>query len=100
MCKYDVICKKCVVVGEFGLCKFDGDLFGVFVVFVLMLFVFGYEVVGELVEDCDDLFKGICVVVDLVFVCVVCGVELCVFCCSGCINLCDYVIVGYVLFGL
>ena len=67
---------------------------------VSMPFVPGHEVVGELVEDCDDLPRGTRVVIDPVLACAARGVEPCEPCRSGRTNLCDHVTVGHVSPGL
>ncbi|MGN6613064.1 MAG: zinc-dependent alcohol dehydrogenase [Angustibacter sp.] len=67
---------------------------------VSMPFVPGHEVVGELVEDCDDLPRGTRVVIDPVLACAARGVEPCEPCRSGRTNLCNHVTVGHVSPGL
>lgn len=67
---------------------------------VSMPFVPGHEVVGELVEDCDDLPRGTRVVIDPVLACAARGVEPCEPCRTGRTNLCDHVTVGHVSPGL
>ena len=67
---------------------------------VSMPFVPGHEVVGELVEDCEDLPKGTRVVIDPVLACAARGVEPCEPCRDGRTNLCDHVTVGHVSPGL
>jgi threonine dehydrogenase-like Zn-dependent dehydrogenase len=67
---------------------------------VSMPFVPGHEVVGELVDDCDDLPAGTRVVVDPVLSCAARGLEPCASCRSGRTNLCDHVTVGHLSPGL
>ncbi|HKG50385.1 MAG TPA: alcohol dehydrogenase catalytic domain-containing protein [Actinomycetales bacterium] len=67
---------------------------------VSMPFVPGHEVVGELVDDCDDLPAGTRVVVDPVLACATRGLDPCTSCRSGRTNLCDHVTVGHLSPGL
>jgi threonine dehydrogenase-like Zn-dependent dehydrogenase len=67
---------------------------------VSMPFVPGHEVVGELVDDCDDLAAGTRVVIDPVLACAARGLEPCASCRSGRTNLCDHVTVGHLSPGL
>ena len=67
---------------------------------VSMPFVPGHEVVGELVDDCEDLSAGTRVVVDPVLACAARGLEPCASCRSGRTNLCDHVTVGHLSPGL
>jgi threonine dehydrogenase-like Zn-dependent dehydrogenase len=67
---------------------------------VSMPFVPGHEVVGELLDDCEDLPKGTRVVMDSVLTCAARGVEPCQGCASGHTNLCDRITVGHVAPGL
>jgi threonine dehydrogenase-like Zn-dependent dehydrogenase len=67
---------------------------------VSMPFVPGHEVVGELVDDCEDLPAGTRVVIDPVLACAARGLEPCASCRSGRTNLCDHVTVGHLSPGL
>jgi threonine dehydrogenase-like Zn-dependent dehydrogenase len=67
---------------------------------VSMPFVPGHEVVGELVEDCDDMAAGTRVVLDPVLSCAARGVEACTGCAAGATNRCDRITVGHVSPGL
>jgi threonine dehydrogenase-like Zn-dependent dehydrogenase len=67
---------------------------------VSMPFVPGHEVVGELVDDCEDLPAGTRVVIDPVLACAARGLEPCASCQSGRTNLCDHVTVGHLSPGL
>jgi threonine dehydrogenase-like Zn-dependent dehydrogenase len=67
---------------------------------VSMPFVPGHEVVGELLDDCEDLPKGTRVVMDSVLTCAARGVEPCENCVSGATNRCDRITVGHVTPGL
>lgn len=67
---------------------------------VSMPFVPGHEIVGELLEDCEDLPKGTRVVMDSVLTCAARGVEFCDGCASGSTNRCDRITVGHVAPGL
>lgn len=60
----------------------------------------GHEVVGELVEDCEDLPGGTRVVLDPVLTCAARGVGPCRWCAVGLTSRCDYVTVGHVAPGL
>lgn len=59
-------------------------------------FVPGHEIVGDLVDDCEDLPAGTRVVMDSVLSCAARGVEPCANCQAGTTNLCDRVTVGHV----
>ncbi|MFI5692646.1 zinc-binding dehydrogenase [Kribbella sp. NPDC051586] len=67
---------------------------------VSMPFVPGHEVVGELLDDCEDLPKGTRVVMDSVLTCAARGVEPCENCVTGNTNRCDRITVGHVAPGL
>ncbi|MFC0625153.1 zinc-dependent alcohol dehydrogenase [Kribbella deserti] len=67
---------------------------------VSMPFVPGHEIVGELLDDCEDLPKGTRVVMDSVLTCAARGVEACDGCSSGDTNRCDRITVGHVAPGL
>ena len=67
---------------------------------VSMPFVPGHEVVGDLVEDCEDLPEGTRVVIDPVLACAARGVEPCEACRTGRTNLCDRITVGHLAPGL
>ncbi|MEU4291559.1 alcohol dehydrogenase catalytic domain-containing protein [Kribbella sp. NPDC026596] len=67
---------------------------------VSMPFVPGHEIVGELLDDCEDLPKGTRVVMDSVLTCAARGVEPCENCSSGSTNRCDRITVGHVTPGL
>ncbi|RZU01559.1 threonine dehydrogenase-like Zn-dependent dehydrogenase [Kribbella rubisoli] len=67
---------------------------------VSMPFVPGHEIVGELLDDCEDLPKGTRVVMDSVLTCAARGVELCENCVTGNTNRCDRITVGHVAPGL
>jgi threonine dehydrogenase-like Zn-dependent dehydrogenase len=67
---------------------------------VSMPFVPGHEIVGELLDDCEDLPKGTRVVMDSVLACAARGVEPCDNCVSGATNRCDRITVGHVTPGL
>lgn len=67
---------------------------------VSMPFVPGHEVVGELLDDCDDLPRGARVVLDPVLACAARGLAPCPSCASGRANLCGHVTVGHVSPGL
>lgn len=67
---------------------------------VSMPFVPGHEIVGELLDDCDDLPKGTRVVLDPVLTCAARGVEACAGCASGATNRCDRITVGHLSPGL
>jgi threonine dehydrogenase-like Zn-dependent dehydrogenase len=67
---------------------------------VSMPFVPGHEVVGELLDDCDDLPRGTRVVLDPVLACAARGLPACPMCASGRTNLCNHVTVGHVSPGL
>lgn len=63
---------------------------------VSMPYVPGHEIVGDLLEDCDDLPRGTRVVMDSVVACIARGVEPCPNCQAGLTNLCDRITVGHV----
>jgi threonine dehydrogenase-like Zn-dependent dehydrogenase len=65
-----------------------------------MPFVPGHEVVGELIDRCEDLPAGTRVVLDPVLSCAARGLDACDGCASGATNLCDRVTVGHVAPGL
>jgi len=67
---------------------------------VSMPFVPGHELVGELMDDCEDLPAGTRVVLDPVLTCAARGVEPCENCASGTTNRCDRITVGHVSPGL
>ncbi|HET6987554.1 MAG TPA: zinc-binding dehydrogenase, partial [Kribbella sp.] len=67
---------------------------------VSMPFVPGHEIVGELLDDCEDLPAGTRVVMDSVLTCAARGVEPCENCVSGSTNRCDRITVGHVTPGL
>jgi len=67
---------------------------------VSMPFVPGHEVVGELVDDCEDLPAGTRVVIDPVLACAARGLDPCSSCRSGRTNVCDHVTVGHLSPGL
>ncbi|HZO69729.1 MAG TPA: alcohol dehydrogenase catalytic domain-containing protein, partial [Kribbellaceae bacterium] len=67
---------------------------------VSMPFVPGHELVGELLDDCEDLPRGTRVVLDPVLTCAARGVEPCEGCASGATNRCDRITVGHVSPGL
>jgi threonine dehydrogenase-like Zn-dependent dehydrogenase len=67
---------------------------------VSMPFVPGHELVGELLDDCEDLSRGTRVVLDPVLTCAARGVEPCEGCASGATNRCDRITVGHVSPGL
>lgn len=67
---------------------------------VSMPFVPGHELVGELVDDCEDLKAGSRVVLDPVLTCAARGVEPCEGCVAGLTNRCDRITVGHVSPGL
>jgi threonine dehydrogenase-like Zn-dependent dehydrogenase len=67
---------------------------------VSMPFVPGHEIVGELLDDCEDLPKGTRVVMDSVLTCAARGVEPCENCVTGNTNRCDRITVGHVAPGL
>jgi threonine dehydrogenase-like Zn-dependent dehydrogenase len=67
---------------------------------VSMPFVPGHELVGELVDDCEDLPAGTRVVLDPVLTCAARGVEPCDGCAGGRTNQCDRITVGHVSPGL
>lgn len=67
---------------------------------VSMPFVPGHEVVGELLEDCEDLPRGTRVVMDSVLSCAARGQEPCEECTTGRTNRCNRVTVGHVSPGL
>ncbi|MFF0268789.1 zinc-binding dehydrogenase [Kribbella sp. NPDC004536] len=67
---------------------------------VSLPFVPGHEIVGELLDDCEDLPKGTRVVMDSVLTCTARGVEPCENCVAGNTNRCDRITVGHVAPGL
>jgi threonine dehydrogenase-like Zn-dependent dehydrogenase len=67
---------------------------------VSLPFVLGHEVVGELVEDCEDLAVGTRVVLEPVLACAARGVPLCPSCEGGLTGRCDRITVGHVSPGL
>lgn len=67
---------------------------------VSLPFVPGHEIVGELLDDCEDLPKGSRVVMDSVLTCAARGVEPCENCVTGHTNRCDRITVGHVSPGL
>ncbi len=67
---------------------------------VSMPFVPGHEIVGDLLDDCDDLPAGTRVVMDSVLSCAARGVHLCANCEAGLTNRCDSTTVGHVAPGL
>ncbi|GAA0616366.1 zinc-binding dehydrogenase [Kribbella sandramycini] len=67
---------------------------------VSLPFVPGHEIVGELLDDCEDLPKGTRVVMDSVLTCATRGVEPCAGCASGHTNRCDRITVGHLKPGL
>lgn len=88
-----------------GICGSDlGALSGrtslYFSAVVSMPFVPGHEVVGELLDDCDDLPTGSRVVLDPVLTCAARGVEPCEACVVGATNRCDRITVGHLSPGL
>lgn len=88
-----------------GICGSDlGALFGhtslYFSALVSMPFVPGHEVVGELLDECEDLPVGTRVVLDPVLSCAARGIERCESCASGQTNRCDRITVGHISPGL
>lgn len=88
-----------------GICGSDlGMLAGTtslyFSAVVSLPFVPGHEVVGELIDDCEDLPAGTRVVVDPVLACAARGVEPCEACARGATNRCSRITVGDVSPGL
>jgi threonine dehydrogenase-like Zn-dependent dehydrogenase len=67
---------------------------------VSMPFVPGHEVVGDLIDDCDDLPAGTRVVMDSVLACAARGIEPCSNCAAGATNRCDRITVGHVAVGI
>lgn len=67
---------------------------------VSMPFVPGHEVVGELLDDCEDLPRGTRVVVDPVLACASRGLDPCPACATGATNRCERVTVGHLSPGL
>ncbi len=55
----------------------------------------GHEIVGDLLDDCEDLPAGTRVVMDSVLACEARGVDLCANCAAGRTNLCDRITVGH-----
>ena len=83
-----------------GICGSDlGALSGhtslYFSAVVSLPFVPGHEVVGELLEDCEDLKAGTRVVLDPVLTCAARGVEPCENCVVGQTNRCSRITVGH-----
>jgi threonine dehydrogenase-like Zn-dependent dehydrogenase len=94
-----------VRVRQSGICGSDlGALSGrtslYFSGLVSMPFVPGHEVVGDLMDDCDDLPSGTRVVLDPVLTCAARGVEPCASCREGATNRCDRITVGHLSPGL
>ncbi len=88
-----------------GICGSDlGALSGhtslYFSAVVSLPFVPGHEVVGELIEDCEDLPAGTRVVLDPVLTCAARGVEPCENCVVGQTNRCSRITVGHLAPGL
>jgi threonine dehydrogenase-like Zn-dependent dehydrogenase len=88
-----------------GICGSDlGALSGrtslYFSAVVSLPFVPGHEVVGELMDDCEDLPAGTRVVIDPVLACAPRGVEPCENCAVGATNRCSRVTVGNLTPGL
>jgi len=67
---------------------------------VSMPFVPGHEVVGELMDDVEDLAVGTRVVIDPVLACAARGLAPCPSCAEGATGRCDRVTVGHVSPGL
>ena len=67
---------------------------------VSLPFVPGHEVVGELLDDCEDIPAGTRVVVDPVLTCAARGVEPCENCVDGRTNVCSRITVGHLSPGL
>ncbi len=67
---------------------------------VSLPFVPGHEVVGDLLDDCDDLPAGTRVVLEPVLACAARGVEPCPSCAQGLTGRCDRVTAGHVSPGL
>jgi threonine dehydrogenase-like Zn-dependent dehydrogenase len=88
-----------------GICGSDlGALSGrtslYFSAVVSMPFVPGHEVVGTLLDDCQELPEGTRVVLDPVLSCAARGVEPCAACAAGATNRCDRITVGHLAPGL
>ena len=88
-----------------GICGSDlGALSGktslYFSALVSLPFVPGHEVVGELMDDCEDLPAGTRVVLDPVLTCAARGVEPCENCAIGATNRCSRITVGNLSAGL
>jgi threonine dehydrogenase-like Zn-dependent dehydrogenase len=88
-----------------GICGSDlGALSGktslYFSAVVSLPFVPGHEVVGELLDDCEDLPAGTRVVLDPVLTCAVRDVEPCENCAVGATNRCSRLTVGHLSPGL
>jgi threonine dehydrogenase-like Zn-dependent dehydrogenase len=88
-----------------GICGSDlGALSGktslYFSAVVSLPFVPGHEVVGELLDDCEDLPAGTRVVLDPVLTCAVRDVEPCENCAVGATNRCSRITVGHLSPGL
>lgn len=67
---------------------------------VSMPFVPGHEVVGELLDDVDDLRKGTKVVLDPVLSCEIRDLPPCIWCANGRESRCDHITAGRVSAGL
>ncbi|MBO0841680.1 MAG: alcohol dehydrogenase catalytic domain-containing protein [Nocardioides sp.] len=67
---------------------------------VSLPFIPGHEIVGELVDDCDDLPAGTLVVVDPVLTCAARGLDPCEHCALGETNRCSRITVGDISAGL
>lgn len=65
-----------------------------------MPYVPGHELVGTLLDDCEDLPKGTRVVLEPVLACAARGLTPCDQCAEGRTNLCDRITVGHVAPGL
>ena len=65
-----------------------------------MPYVPGHELVGTLLDDCEDLPKGTRVVLEPVLACAARGLAPCDQCADGRTNLCDRITVGHVAPGL
>ncbi|HVA60229.1 MAG TPA: zinc-binding dehydrogenase [Mycobacteriales bacterium] len=88
-----------------GICGSDlatvsGSASFYFSALVSLPFVPGHEVVGELLDECDDLGRGTRVVLDPVLGCLPRGFEPCTACAAGDANRCDRITVGHLSPGL